>query len=191
MEIDGWANIGQPPVLLIGIHSGAPFVWDAWTVGVQWWRRFGSERKLHGTAHDALMAIPGFGKSGGTQGVCEDGDPRWSTDRSDCDRWGRRRHAGSDPWRRAFARFATGSAVETQSLSLAISLPWGIAPAALPQLPLPAKIRTRFMPAVEIDNDPARADDQEYVDRKYHEVEDSIQRGMDGLARKRALPLFG
>src|SRR5258708_7131425 len=74
---------------------------------------------------------------------------------------------------------------------LAISLPWGIAPAALPQLPLPAKIRTRFMPAIEIDNDPARADDQEYVDRKYHEVEDSIQRAMDGLARKRALPLFG
>jgi 1-acyl-sn-glycerol-3-phosphate acyltransferase len=62
MEIDSRANIGQPPVLLIGIHSGAPFVWDAWTVGVQWWRRFGSERKLHGTAHDALMAIPGFGR---------------------------------------------------------------------------------------------------------------------------------
>ena len=41
MEIDGWENIGDPPALLIGIHSGAPFVWDAWTVGVQWWRRFG------------------------------------------------------------------------------------------------------------------------------------------------------
>ena len=74
---------------------------------------------------------------------------------------------------------------------VAISLPWGIAPAALPQLPLPAKIRTRFMPAVEIDNDPGRAGDDEYVDRKYHEVQDSIQRGMDALARKRALPLFG
>jgi 1-acyl-sn-glycerol-3-phosphate acyltransferase len=74
---------------------------------------------------------------------------------------------------------------------LAISLPWGIAPAALPQLPLPAKIRTRFMPAVEIDNDPDRAEDDDYIDRKYHEVQDSIQSGMDALARKRALPLFG
>ena len=27
MEIDGWENIGKPPALLIGIHSGAPFVW--------------------------------------------------------------------------------------------------------------------------------------------------------------------
>src|SRR5437762_6508938 len=61
MEIDGWDNIPAPPALLIGIHSGAPFVWDAWTVGVQWWRHFGTERPLHGTAHDALMALPGFG----------------------------------------------------------------------------------------------------------------------------------
>lgn len=74
--------------------------------------------------------------------------------------------------------------------ALGVSLPWGIAPAALPQLPLPAKIRTRFMPAVELDHDPALADDDEYVVRKYDEVQDSIQRGMDALARKRALPLF-
>jgi 1-acyl-sn-glycerol-3-phosphate acyltransferase len=74
---------------------------------------------------------------------------------------------------------------------IAISLPWGIAPAALPQLPLPAKIRTRFMPAVQLDHDPACAEDDEYVERKYHEVQDSIQRGMDALARKRALPVFG
>jgi len=73
---------------------------------------------------------------------------------------------------------------------LAISPPWGIAPAALPQLPLPAKIRTRFMPVVEVDHDPALAADDEYVDRKYREVQDAIQQGMDALARKRALPLF-
>src|SRR4051812_16351333 len=61
MEVDGWENIPEPPALLVGIHSGAPFVWDAWTVGIHWWRRFGSERTLHGTAHDALMAAPGIG----------------------------------------------------------------------------------------------------------------------------------
>lgn len=74
---------------------------------------------------------------------------------------------------------------------LAVSLPWGIAPAALPQFPLPAKIRTRLMPAIAIDHDPVRADDEDYVEQKYREVQDSIQRGMDALARKRALPLFG
>src|SRR5687768_2144489 len=61
MEIEGWEHLPPPPALLIGIHSGAPFVWDAWTVGVQWWRRFGQDRILHGTAHDMLMATPGVG----------------------------------------------------------------------------------------------------------------------------------
>ena len=61
MEMDGFDRLPEPPALLIGIHSGAPFVWDAWTVGVQWWRHFGDERRLHGTAHDALMAAPGIG----------------------------------------------------------------------------------------------------------------------------------
>jgi Dehydrogenase E1 component len=69
MEIDGWENVTEPPALLIGIHSGAPFVWDAWTVGLQWWRRFGPERTLHGTAHDALMAIPGIGRYFRSMGV--------------------------------------------------------------------------------------------------------------------------
>ena len=50
MEVEGWENVPKHPALLIGIHSGAPFVWDAWTVGVQWWRHFGPERALHGTA---------------------------------------------------------------------------------------------------------------------------------------------
>ena len=56
-------------MLLVGIHSGAPFVWDAWTVGVQWWRRFGQDRPLHGTAHDVLMAMPGVGRYFRAMGV--------------------------------------------------------------------------------------------------------------------------
>jgi hypothetical protein len=74
---------------------------------------------------------------------------------------------------------------------LAVSLPWGIAPAMLPQFPLPAKIRTRLMPPIEVTHDPDRADDDEYVESMYAKVQDSIQTGMDTLARKRALPLFG
>jgi hypothetical protein len=47
------------------------------------------------------------------------------------------------------------------------------------------------MPAVELDHDPSRAEDDDYVEQKYREVQDSIQCGMDALARKRSLPLFG
>ena len=237
MEIDGWENIGEPPALLIGIHSGAPFVWDAWTVGLQWWRRFGTERTLHGTAHDALMAIPGIGRFFRSMGVLPAAPDAIATalaEGHDVALWPGGEVDSLRPWserdqanlagRKGFVKMAIRAGVPIVQIAtvggadampvlirgdglskalrldkllrlkvfpLAISLPWGIAPAALPQFPLPAKIRTRFMPAVEIDNDPARADDDEYVDRKYHEVEDSIQRGMDALARKRALPVFG
>ncbi|HZU49034.1 MAG TPA: lysophospholipid acyltransferase family protein [Mycobacterium sp.] len=237
MEIDGWENIPEPPALLIGIHSGAPFVWDAWTVGLQWWRRFGQDRPLHGTAHDALMAIPLFGRYFRSMGVlpaapdaiatalAEGRDVAlWPGGEVDSLRpWKERDHANL-AGRKGFVKMAIRAGVPIVPIAtvggadampvlirgdrlsrtlrldrllrlkvfpLAISLPWGIAPAALPQLPLPAKIRTRFMPAVELDHDPARADDDQYVERKYHEVQDSIQRGMDALARKRALPLFG
>ncbi len=237
MEMDGWDNLPKSPVLLVGIHSGAPFVWDAWTVGVQWWRRFGQERPLHGTAHDALMAIPVIGQYFRAMGVlpaapdsiatalAEGRDVAvWPGGEVDSLRPWRERDRANLAGRKGFVKMAIRAGVPIVPIAtvggadampvlmrgdrlsralrldkmlrlkvfpLAISLPWGIAPAALPQLPLPAKIRTRFMPAVQLDTDADRADDEQYVDRKYDKVQDSIQRGMDALARKRALPLFG
>jgi 1-acyl-sn-glycerol-3-phosphate acyltransferase len=237
MEFDGWENLPPSPVLLVGIHSGAPFVWDAWTIGVQWWRRFGQERPLHGTAHDALMAIPVIGRYFRAMGVLPAAPDSIATalaEGRDVALWPGGEVDSLRPWaerdranlagRKGFVKMAIRAGVPIVPIAtvggadampvlfrgdrlakalridkvlrikvfpLAISLPWGIAPAALPQLPLPAKIRTRLMPAVEIDSDPDRADDEAYVDQKYDEVQDSIQRGMDALARKRALPLFG
>lgn len=72
--------------------------------------------------------------------------------------------------------------------SIAIQVPWGVSPALLPELPLPTKIRTAFQPAVELAGDPARAGDDDYVERMYGEVESAIQ---DALTRRRRLPLFG
>jgi 1-acyl-sn-glycerol-3-phosphate acyltransferase len=237
MEIDGWENLPEPPVLLVGIHSGAPFVWDAWTVGVQWWRRFGQERPLHGTAHDALMAIPVIGRYFRAMGVLPAAPDSIATalaEGRDVALWPGGEVDSLRPWierdvanlagRKGFVKMAIRAGVPIVPIAtvggadampvlmrgdrlsralkldrvlrlkvfpLAVSLPWGIAPAALPQLPLPAKIRTRFMPAVRLDDDPARADDDRYVEQKYQEVQRSIQHGMDALARKRALPLFG
>jgi 1-acyl-sn-glycerol-3-phosphate acyltransferase len=237
MEMDGWENLPDAPVLLVGIHSGAPFVWDAWTIGVQWWRRFGQERPLHGTAHDALMAIPLVGRYFRAMGVLPAAPDSIATalaEGRDVALWPGGEVDSLRPWserdranlagRTGYVKMAIRAGVpivpiatvggadampvlirgdrlsralrldrllRLKVLPLAISLPWGVAPAALPQFPLPAKIRTRLMPAVELDHDPTRADDEEYVDRKYTEVEQRIQSGMDALARKRALPLFG
>lgn len=237
MEMEGWENLPPPPVLLVGIHSGAPFVWDAWTVGLQWWRRFGPQRPLHGTAHDALMAIPLIGRYFRAMGVLPAAPDSIATalaEGRDVALWPGGEVDSLRPWterdraklagRRGFVKMAMRAGVPIVPVAtvggadampvlirgdrlskalrldrvlrlkvfpIALSLPWGIAPAALPQLPLPAKIRTRLMPPVDVDDDPDRLADDDYVDEKYHQVERSIQAGMDELARRRALPLFG
>jgi 1-acyl-sn-glycerol-3-phosphate acyltransferase len=61
LEVDGWERLPDTPSLLVGTHSGAALTMDSWTFIYAWWRRFGAERTLHGTAHDVLMAAPGLG----------------------------------------------------------------------------------------------------------------------------------
>lgn len=237
MEIEGWERLPDPPALLVGVHSGAPFVWDAWTVGVQWWRRFGTERPLHGTAHDALMAAPGIGTFFRKMGVlpaAPDSIAAALAAGHDVALWPGGEIDSLRPWvrrdeavlagRKGFVKIATGAGVPIVPIAtiggpdgmpviatgrriarvlrldrvarlkmfpVAVSAPWGIAPAVIPEIPLPAKIRTAFQEPVEVDRDPERADDEDYLEAKYHEVRERIQDGMDALARRRAFPLFG
>jgi 1-acyl-sn-glycerol-3-phosphate acyltransferase len=237
MEVEGWENLPEPPALLVGIHSGAPFVWDAWTVGVHWWRRFGRERPLHGTAHDALMALPMIGGYFRRMGVVPAAPDSiaaafaagrdvalWPGGERDSLRTWRRRDEAVLAGRTGFVRLAIRSSVPIVPIAtvggadampvlasgrrlaellqldriarlkvfpIAVQLPWGISPAILPDIPLPTKIRTAFEPAVELDPDPERAEDERYVEEKYEEARARIQAGMDRLARRRRLPLFG
>lgn len=57
----GWQRIPEGPCLFIGIHSGTWLTMDAWSLVFSWYRKFGTSRVLHGTAHDVLMAMPGIG----------------------------------------------------------------------------------------------------------------------------------
>jgi 1-acyl-sn-glycerol-3-phosphate acyltransferase len=237
MEIDGWERIPESPVLLIGIHAGAPFVWDAWTVGVQWWRHFGPQRTLHGTAHDALMALPGVGAYFRRMGVLPahaDSIAAALAAGHDVAHWPGGERDSLRPWtqrdeavlagRKGFVKLAIRSAVPIVPIAtvggpdsmpvlatggrlarwlqldriarlkmfpIALQVPWGVSPALLPEVPLPTKIRTEFQPAIELDHDPDRAEDEKYVDAMYEQVRGSIQSGMDKLARHRRLPLFG
>jgi len=237
MEIEGWEHLPDPPVLLVGVHSGAPFVWDAWTVGIQWWRRFGTERPLHGTAHDALMAAPVIGSYFRRMGVlpaAPDSIASALAEGHDVALWPGGEIDSLRPWsdrdeavlagRKGFIRMAINAGVPIVPIAtvggpdsmpvlargrrlakalqldkvarlkmfpIAVSAPWGIGPAMLPEIPLPTKIRTAFQPPVKLSRDPAKAKDDDYVDRKYEEVRESIQHGMDALARRRAFPVFG
>jgi 1-acyl-sn-glycerol-3-phosphate acyltransferase len=237
MEIEGWENVPEPPVLLIGIHSGAPFVWDAWTVGAQWWRRYGDARPLHGTAHDALMALPlvgGYFRRMGVLPAAPDSIASALAAGHDVALWPGGERDSLRPWvrrdeavlagRTGFVRLAIRSGVPIVPIAtvggpdsmpvlatgrrlakvlqldrlarlkmfpIALQAPWGVSPALLPEIPFPAKIRTAFQKPIEFRVDAERAEDDDYVERKYDEVQDRIQAGMDALARRRALPLFG
>jgi 1-acyl-sn-glycerol-3-phosphate acyltransferase len=61
LETSGWERLPEETSLLIGNHSGGSLTMDAWTFVFDWWRRFGTQRVLHATAHDVLMATPGLG----------------------------------------------------------------------------------------------------------------------------------
>ena len=237
MEIEGWNKLPAPPVLLIGIHSGAPFVWDAWTIGVQWWRHFGRSRPLHGTAHDALMATPllgGYFRRMGVLPAAPDSITAALAARHDVALWPGGERDSLRPWtqrdeavlagRTGFVKLAIRSCVpivpvatvggpdsmpvlatgrrlakalrldkvaRLKMFPIALQVPWGLSPALLPEVPLPTKIRTAFQDPIEPDCDPARADDDRYVQQTYERVRSSIQHGMDVLARRRRLPLFG
>jgi 1-acyl-sn-glycerol-3-phosphate acyltransferase len=76
---------------------------------------------------------------------------------------------------------------------ITLSWPLGLALHLTPfqHVPLPAKIRTRILEPIYLDNDPKRLDDQAYVEAMYTQIESKIQAGMDDLARKRRFPVFG
>jgi 1-acyl-sn-glycerol-3-phosphate acyltransferase len=61
MDTEGWHRLPDPPALIVGVHAAGIFPVDAWMFGMQWFRRFGDERLVHGTAHAALMAAPVVG----------------------------------------------------------------------------------------------------------------------------------
>jgi 1-acyl-sn-glycerol-3-phosphate acyltransferase len=237
MEVEGWDNLPGAPALLIGIHSGGPFPWDAWTVGVQWWRHFGRERPLHGTAHDALMATPVVGAyfrrmgclparaDSITAALAAGRDVAlWpGGERDSLRRWDQRDEAilagrmgfvklaihtgvpivpiatvgGADAMpvllsgRRLAKAMRLDKLARLKMFPIAVQAPWGISPALLPEIPFPTKIRTAFQAPVDIEGDPERARDDDYVHDRYEAVQDSIQAGMDALARRRKLPLFG
>lgn len=77
------------------------------------------------------------------------------------------------------------------TLPIVAGVPFGITPQVLPaHIPLPTKLRYEILDPVEIDPDPDRADDDEYVDGKYREVERVLQRGVRRLAQRRRFPVF-
>ncbi len=82
--------------------------------------------------------------------------------------------------------------LRTEVFPIALSLPWGIAPATLPYIPLPTKMVTRFGAPIRFDHlAPDAARDPAVVARCYDEVHAAMQGMLDGLAAERRWPILG
>jgi 1-acyl-sn-glycerol-3-phosphate acyltransferase len=95
---------------------------------------------------------------------------------------------------RFLARWSGGLGKRLRGVTLPITLglPLGVSLEILPtHIPLPAKIRTELLDPIHVDTDAERADDPQYVDSVYREVEAAIQAGMDRLAARRSFPILG
>jgi 1-acyl-sn-glycerol-3-phosphate acyltransferase len=242
LETSGWDRLPEETSLLIGVHSGGALTMDAWTFVFDWWRRFGTERVLHPTAHDVLMAAPGLGDyfrqcgviPASRQGVSAAlGSGRdviiWPGGDVDAMRNWRKRDQAVLGGRKGFIRQAIRSGVPIVPVAsvgghdtafvlsegrwiadgldrisglkrklrgtrmpIVLGIPFGLTIETIPtHLPLPAKIRTELLDPIQVDDDPERVNDREYVDSIYLEVKSALQDGMDRLAKKRRFPIFG
>ncbi len=82
--------------------------------------------------------------------------------------------------------------LRSERVPLVAGLPFGLWLEVLPShIPLPSKIRYEILAPINLDHDPAAADDEAYVEQIYREVEARLQAGVDRLMQARRFPLLG
>ena len=237
IEVRGWDRLPDPPCLLVGIHAGGILPIDAYAFGFSWFREFGEERPLRGTAHDFLFKLPLIGdnlRKIGAIPASHDGIAATFAAGEDV-----ALYPGGDldamrPWwkrdevifggRKGWIRMALEAQVpivpvanvgasdtlfvitdgerlakllrldklmRAKTFPLALGFPFGLLPAGVPQIPLPAKLRSEILEPIDLEGMDSQRFDDEYVERKEREVVARLQAGVDRLAKRRSLPVFG
>ena len=87
--------------------------------------------------------------------------------------------------------FRLDKLLRAKTFPLGIGFPFGLLPAGVPQIPLPAKLRSEILEPVELDGEPGHQYDDEYVERMERKVVAELQRGVNRLAKRRRFPIFG
>lgn len=236
-EISGWERLPDSPCLFVGIHAGGILPIDAYAFGFAWFRHFGMDRILRGTAHDFLTSSPLIGDYLGKIGVIPASHEGISTALAEGEDVVL--YPGGDldalrPWtkrdevvfggRKGWIRMALEANVpivpvanlgasdtlfvltdgkliakvlqldkllRAKAVPIGIGFPLGLTLAVIPQIPLPAKLRSEILEPIELGGgDGARFDDK-YVEQKEREVVAALQRGVDRLAERRTFPIFG
>jgi 1-acyl-sn-glycerol-3-phosphate acyltransferase len=80
--------------------------------------------------------------------------------------------------------------VRVNAFPIALQFPWGLSPATLPGIPLPAKITIQVLPPMQWKYGPEAADDPALVQRLYKQVTSRMQRTLDRLAAENPYPVL-
>ncbi|MGB3697641.1 MAG: lysophospholipid acyltransferase family protein [Gordonia sp. (in: high G+C Gram-positive bacteria)] len=78
--------------------------------------------------------------------------------------------------------------LRVKTVPLSLSVPWGLLPADLPHVPLPAKIRIQVLPPIDLHE---RYGDEPDWDDAYRYVTSVMQVALSKLAAKSVLPVLG
>lgn len=91
----------------------------------------------------------------------------------------------------SLARWLGFDRIRVKAFPIALQLPWGLSPAGLPGLPLPAKIDVRVLPPMPwSDVEPSQADDPAVVRRCHEEIVALMQQNLSELAAARPYPVM-
>jgi 1-acyl-sn-glycerol-3-phosphate acyltransferase len=81
--------------------------------------------------------------------------------------------------------------LRAKAVPLALGFPLGLTLGVIPQIPLPAKLRSEILEPIYLEGSDGMRFDDEYVEEKEREVVAALQKGVDGLAKRRSFPIFG
>ncbi len=81
--------------------------------------------------------------------------------------------------------------LRAKAVPIALGFPLGLTLGVIPQIPLPAKLRSEILEPIYLEGGDGMRFDDEYVEQKEREVVAALQRGVDRLAKRRRFPIFG
>jgi 1-acyl-sn-glycerol-3-phosphate acyltransferase len=81
--------------------------------------------------------------------------------------------------------------LRAKAVPIALGFPLGLTLGVIPQIPLPAKLRSEILEPIYLEGEEGQRFDDEYVERKEQEVVAALQAGVKRLAKRRSFPIFG
>lgn len=81
--------------------------------------------------------------------------------------------------------------LRAKAVPLAVGFPLGLTLGVIPQIPLPAKLRTEILEPIHLEGGDGTRFDDDYVEHEERNVVAALQRGVDRLAKRRRFPVFG